>query len=378
MIPIRTDSRLRTTPWMNWAIIGVNVLIFLVQHRMQSLEYRWGLNPRNPSLYQFFTYSLLHANGAHLVGNMLFLFIFGNNVCDKMGAFGYLAFYLAAGVFAGVVYAAGGDTKLVIGASGAVSAITGAYIILFPRANVTVIFFFFYVAVFEWPSLYFIAFFFLKDLVMNFSGASTGVAHAAHLGGTLFGVVICFALLYFNLLPRDHFDVVALAKQWNRRRQFRDMTASGYDPFTYSPNVRLERRIAEPVSEQQMQVQELKAKISEALNGHDHAKAAEIYLKLKQIDEQQVLARQAQLEVSNQLASQQRYNEAAEAYEMFLRHYKNFEQVEQVELMLGLIYARYLERDDRAKEYLLRAMARLHGERELSLAREELQRIEKA
>src|SRR5439155_4532533 len=91
---------------------------------------------------------------------------------------------------------------------------------------------------------------------------------------------------------------------------------------------------------------------------------------------EQVLARQAQLEVANQLASQQKYTDAADAYELFLRHYKNFEQVEQVELMLGLIYARYLERYDRAKEYLLRAMARLHGERELSLARTELQRVE--
>jgi tetratricopeptide (TPR) repeat protein len=80
--------------------------------------------------------------------------------------------------------------------------------------------------------------------------------------------------------------------------------------------------------------------------------------------------------VANQLASQQLYAEAAAAYELFLASYKNFEQIEQVELMLGLIYARYLGRYDKAKEYLLRALARLHGDRQVQLAKAELQRIE--
>ena len=97
---------------------------------------------------------------------------------------------------------------------------------------------------------------------------------------------------------------------------------------------------------------------------------------MKEVDNEAVLARQAQLDVANQLASQQLYPQAAEAYELFLRYYKGFEQVEQVELMLGLIYARYLNRYAAAKECLLRAMAKLHGERELKLARSELARIE--
>src|SRR5688572_17414701 len=101
MIPIRTDSPLRRTPWMNWGIIAVNVVFFLITHKMQSLGHELALNPRNPELWQFFTYSLVHANGAHLVGNMLFLYIFGNNLDDKMGHLAYLGFYLAGGVFSG-------------------------------------------------------------------------------------------------------------------------------------------------------------------------------------------------------------------------------------------------------------------------------------
>ncbi len=379
MIPIRTDSRLRSTPWTNWAIIALNVLVFLIQHRMPSLTHRFELNPREPSLWNFFTYSLVHANGPHIASNMLFLYIFGNNVNDKMGHWGYSAFYVAGGIFSGICYVLF-ESNPVIGASGAVSAVTGAYLVLFPLANVTIIFFLFYFATWEIPSFWFIGFFFAQDLLLNFSGSATGVAHLAHIGGTLFGFSICFLLLTFYLLPRDHFDVVAMAKQWNRRRQFRDLTSKGYDPFGYAGaknRVGVERRLpAQAVSREQEKVQDLKAQISDLLSNHHHARAAELYLEIKAIDPEQVLARQAQLEVGNQLASEQRYPQAAEAYESFLRHYRGFEQVEQVELMLGLIYARYLNRYDRAKEYLLRAMARLHGDKELSLARTELNRIE--
>jgi tetratricopeptide (TPR) repeat protein len=213
---------------------------------------------------------------------------------------------------------------------------------------------------------------------MNFShGAAGHVAHTAHLGGAAFGCTVTAALLAANLLPRDHFDIVALFKQWNRRRQFRDITASGYDPFAYTgPRIGVENRLPAPAHPMQDRIHELRGQITEAIDKDDFAKAAEVYVQLRQIDPEQVLARQAQLDVAAQLASQQLYPQAAEAYELFLRHYKNFEQIEQVELMLGLIYARYLEKYDRAKEYLIRAMARLHGDRELTLAREELKRIE--
>ena len=377
MIPLRTDSRLRATPWMNWGIIALNIAAFLVQSRVPAMTRYLALRPDDPTLLTFFTYSILHASVAHVASNMLFLYIFGNNVNDKMGSLGYLGFYLGGTVFAGVGYAAT-SSHPVIGASGAVSAVTGAYIILFPRANVTLLYYFFYIGVIEIPSAWFIGFYFAKDIFLNFSEMESGVAHMAHLAGTGFGCVVTFGLLSAHLLPRDHFDVVALAKQWNRRRQFRDITASGYDPFAYSPSARIrtENRLPAPADPKQEQIQDLRARIADAMSQRDHPKAADIYVELRAIDPEQVLARQTQLDVANQLASQQNYEQAAASYELFLRHYKNFEQIEQVELMLGLIYARYLSRYDRAKEYLLRAMARLHGDRELGLARAELQRIE--
>jgi membrane associated rhomboid family serine protease len=375
IIPLRTDSPLRSTPWMNWAIIAANVIVFLLQRREPSFETSWVLNPREPRLASYLSYLWLHANAAHLVGNMLFLYIFGNNVNDRMGHIGYLGFYLAGGVFAGVGHTI---TQMapVVGASGAVAAVTGAYLVLFPRSSITVIYLLFFIGTIEIPSMWFIAFFFIKDVVLNFSAEPTGTAHMAHVSGTLYGLGVCFALLSVQLLPRDQFDVVALVQRWNKRRQYRDMVSRGYDPFGYIPPALTRDGDTTPADPMLQKIQDLRAEISEAVAHHNHPRAALLFLELKRLDPQQVLSRQAQLEVANQLASQQLYHEAADAYEQFIKHYSNFDQIEQVELMLGLIYARYLNAYEPAREYLLRAMARLHGEREVSMARAELARIE--
>jgi membrane associated rhomboid family serine protease len=361
---------------MNWVLIAVTCAAFVVQQRSPQWFEPYVLNPREPSLVAYLTYPFLHGGLLHLLGNMLFLYIFGNNVNDKTGHLGYLGFYLAGGVFAGVGHTLLADTA-VIGASGAVAAVAGAYLVLFPRSSVTIVYVLLFVGTVEIPSLWFVAFFFLKDLVSAFSGQPSGVAHMAHVSGTVFGFGVCLALLAVALLPRNQFDVLALVQRWHKRRQYRDLVSKGYDPFGYTPPpARPDPRELVGPDPLAAKIQDLRAEISESIAHHNHPHAALLFLELKRLDPKQVLSRQAQLDVANQLASQQRYADAAEAYEQFLTHYANFEQLEQVELMLGLIYARYLERYDRAKEILLRAAARLHGERESALARAELARIE--
>jgi len=372
IIPLRTDSPLRRTPYMNWALIAANVICYIIQQLNPDRAQDFMLSPRDPRLHCFITYMFLHANPLHIGGNMLFLYIFGNNVNDKMGNLGYLAFYLAGGVFAGIGYVLSGQDP-VLGASGAIAAVTGAYLILFPLSHVTVFYFWYFFGQYEVPSFWFILFFFVYDVILNFAGQDN-VAHAAHIGGTVFGVAICFAMLAARLLPRDQFDVVALVQRWNRRRQYRDMVSRGFDPFG---GVTAGGRNAPPPppDPRTEQIMRMRAAISDALARHDTAAAAQLYLELKQIDPQQVLSKQAQLDVANTLAGEQLYPQAAEAYELLLRNYPKAERIEQVELMLGLIYARYLAQYQRAKEYLQRAMTRLHGENELALAREELARI---
>src|SRR5918997_2811973 len=131
ILPLRTDSPLRNTPYMNWALIVANVAMFVVQRVHPQADVSLRLYPHDPWLPAFFTYAFLHGDVLHLAGNMLFLYIFGNNVNDKMGHLGYLAFYLAGAVFAGVGYVATSEKAAVIGASGAVAAVTGSCLILF-------------------------------------------------------------------------------------------------------------------------------------------------------------------------------------------------------------------------------------------------------
>jgi tetratricopeptide (TPR) repeat protein len=262
-------------------------------------------------------------------------------------------------------------------------AVTGAYLVLFPRANVSVIYMFILIGHIELPSWVFVLFQAAWD-VIGLGQHESGVAHVAHLAGFAFGFGVSISLLAAQLLPRDQFDVWALIKQWNRRRQYRDMVAKGYNPFAYGPagagagrgrggDDAREYPVDDPRAER---VSEVRASIAAAMAHHDLPTATELYLQLRALDPEQVLSRQAQLDIANQLNAQQQYAEAAQAYESFLRNYPKFEQIEQVELMLGLIYARYLQKYDRAKEYLVKAIARLHGDRELTMAKAELVRIE--
>ncbi len=383
LLPLRTDSPLRNTPYMNWALILANVAVFALQKARPEVTASFALYTHGPSVPAFVTYAFLHGSVIHLVGNMLFLYLFGNNVNDKMGHVGYLLFYLAGAMFSGIGYAVSSQAGALVGASGAVWAVTGAYLVLFPRANVSIIYFFIMVGHLELPSWIFVLIKVGMDIISL--GAPSNVAHVAHLSGAVFGFAVSFALLAAHLLPRDQFDVWALFKQWNRRRQYRDMVAKGYNPFGYTPvavsgdNLGGQggaQAMAEPRDPRTERAVTLRNDIAAAITLHDLPRAAELYLELRGVDPQQVLSRQAQLDVANQLNAQQLYSEAAEAYEAFLGTYPKFEQIEHVELMLGLIYARYLHQYDRAKGYLVKAIARLHGDREITMARSELMRIE--
>ncbi len=236
IIPISTDTQIRRTPWANYVLIGLNVLVFLAlggsdRHAMdgrQSLGEQLALMGDDIHLYQFFTYQFMHANWAHIGGNMLFLWIFGNAVNGKMGHAPYVLFYLAGGIAAAIGHAyMNPDFGGMVGASGAIAAVTTAYLALFPRSRVTVLYWWFLIGTFELPSMLLIVFkMILWDnvLAQSFAGASN-VAFDAHLAGYAFGFLSTIALLGIRALPRDQFDIVALWRRWFHRQAFRTAIA---------------------------------------------------------------------------------------------------------------------------------------------------------
>ena len=379
---------------MNYALVAANVLIFVLDFNGGNARIDpWMLHPDEPQLHQFFSSIFLHASWMHLLGNMVFLWVFGNALNDRFGAAGYLAFYLAGGVLAGLGYLLLSAHAPVLGASGAISAVTGAYLVLFPRVRVTVLFFFFYILTpLQISSLVFLLIQFVTNMYMSMKPAITGqaaggVAYAAHSAGYVFGIVAVTVLLATKILPRDAFDLLNLLRNAYRRSRYRHMVARGYDPFsatgagTKRPATGRRRWVrtqtvktksADSASSREM---ELRQEVGEACARHDLPAAAVSYLELVQIAEQAILPRQQQLDVANQLMADNKHPAAADAYERFLKHYQGYEHSGDIYLMLGVLYGRYLHQYDRAEKMLEQAVQLLHDPRKIEMANGDLQRV---
>jgi membrane associated rhomboid family serine protease len=372
VIPLSTDSPLRRTPYANWGLIAANVVVFALCLVVRTLPLQWELNPRHPALYQFITYQFIHGGILHIAGNMLFLYIFGNHINDKMGHAAYVAFYLAGGVFAGLLYVlTEGAGHPIIGASGAIAAVTGAYLVLLPQSTVTIFYWFFFAGRMEVQSVFLILFFFAQDIFLNL-GQEDSVAHMAHIGGTAFGFTLCMALLAVHLLPRSQFDMWAFAQRWNRRRQYRDLVAKGYDPFNPAKTGRVSAGTPPaPPGE----VTELRQQVNAALGMGQLPVAARLYSRLIALDPTQVLSRQAQLDVATQLKHDGDFAGAAAAFDRLLLSYPKIDPNGEIELLVGILYARDVHDPVKARTHLLRAIDKIHDETKAALARQALEEL---
>jgi len=379
LIPIGTDVRVHKAPVGNWLLVGLNVLVFLVtSSRGEEWAGRahYSLNAAIPGLSQYITYQFLHGDIWHLLGNMLFLWIFGNAVCNRMGSAAYVLFYLAGGVVAGITYTAYNSNPM-IGASGAIAAVTTAFLVLFPRVHVTMLLWiFFYLTTLQIPSTIVIVFkVILWDNIIAPSFASHGVespvAYSAHLGGYTFGFLVALTMLATRALPRNQFDMLALWSRWRRRVGLggtlaisgthvarpvvvEEMHSRPLEPLALTPTERLREEVVDRLTERRLD------------------EAAALYLRLRELDDTQVLPRSYQLEIANHLAQTQRHREAVAAYEAFLAAYPTAADGPQVRLLAGLIYRRYLGDLTQAAGHLRAALDGLTLESQRGLARNEL------
>lgn len=213
MIPLKDDVPSRTFPYVTVAIIAVNVFVFMYQLTLgetgverfiysaaaipYEITHHVDIRPRSvvPPPFTLLTAMFIHGGLLHLVGNMLFLWIFGDNVEDVLGHFRYIIFYLVSGAVAGLAHVAAEPSSIMpmIGASGAIAGVLGAYFLLFPRAQVlTLVFLIFFVTVVRIPAVIFLGFWFLLQILS--SGFGGGIAWYAHIGGFVAGAVMILLL----------------------------------------------------------------------------------------------------------------------------------------------------------------------------------------
>ncbi|MEM2926346.1 MAG: rhomboid family intramembrane serine protease [Candidatus Bathyarchaeia archaeon] len=222
MLPIQDENRPLTTPYVNYGLLLINIVVFFFffLQGVRSLEtaiINLGAIPLEilygRRLWTLFSSMFMHADITHLFGNMLYLWIFGDNVEDAFGHLRYLFFYLAGGLIASVAHILSlfieiptlgtvGFMIPTVGASGAISAILGAYLILYPKARIRTIVFYIFIQIVSVPAYYYLGFWFLYQLMMgvfSLTGLPSGIAFWAHIGGFVAGVL---AVKAFGVKPR--------------------------------------------------------------------------------------------------------------------------------------------------------------------------------
>jgi len=208
MIPIGDDQvRGASPPVVNWVLIAINVLVFIYQvtlsePALEGLFFSWGVIPaevvQGDGWLTLLTSMFLHGGWLHLIGNMVFLWVFGDNIEAVLGHVAYLGFYLLGGLAASAAHILTnlGSTIPSVGASGAIAAVLGAYVVMFPRSRIKVLLLLgFFATVTRVTALLFLGFWIVSQFLNGFAslGAPTaqteGVAWFAHIGGFTFGVL---------------------------------------------------------------------------------------------------------------------------------------------------------------------------------------------
>ncbi|MEC4806700.1 MAG: rhomboid family intramembrane serine protease [Jaaginema sp. PMC 1079.18] len=227
MVPLKDDNPTDITPYVTYILIVINIIVFIYEISLSSPELEalfatYGVVPQELTrsfqsgqsdamlgqLLTLITCQFLHGGFLHLGGNMLFLWIFGNNIEDKLGHLKYIIFYLSCGIFAALaqyIFAIN-STVPTIGASGAIAGVMGAYIIRFPKAKIlTLIPLGFFITTFRIPAVFFLGFWFAQQALYGVASLEPttqadmgGVAYWAHAGGFAFGALLGGLMGLFN------------------------------------------------------------------------------------------------------------------------------------------------------------------------------------
>ncbi len=388
LIPLGTDRGLRRPALVTPVIILITVVAYLAMSVLEAvnpdeherlLTLFWVVGGDEFRWWQPVTSTLLHGGLWHLGGNMLFLWVFGQAVEDRLGRVGYIVLYVAGAFAAGGLHAAFERTwepayqvylyHPAVGASGAIAAVTGAFLVYFPR-TVIKCFFFFGLSVVGVPAWWFIGLAICWNLFSHGLGVDRGVAYLAHLGGYGLGFSVAFAMLAIGASPREPYDLFSMFKQAKRRRQFR-AAASGMDPAARvratpeKGESRAQVRVREEIAQR-------RAAIARMLAEGQHAEAMDAYRALVRDHEADVglttLSRQAQYDLAARFVQEGADADAAGAYERFLTAYPKDREAGVIGVLLARLWARLGRADDAVGALREAAAGTDEGVRELARA----------
>lgn len=220
MIPLRDDTPSHRLPIVTVALIVINTLVFLYQQylagtgQLEGFIYQAALIPSEVTRFSnplvvadFFSSMFMHGDWLHLIGNMVYLWVFGDNIEDTMGPILFIVFYLGCGVAASLAHILIDpfSSTPTLGASGAIAGVLGAYLILFPRARVqTLVFLFRFIRVVSISALWLLGFWFVLQLlpgILSIGSQGGGIAYFAHIGGFVVGAVVMWLYAQLRGLP---------------------------------------------------------------------------------------------------------------------------------------------------------------------------------
>lgn len=385
ILPLKTDRPLARPTKLVYTIIAINLVVHLVLEMLSLNDskafehtYQWGQvwsgRPWQTHWYTYVTSAFLHADFLHIVGNMLFLFVFGPNVEDRFGRVGFGVFYLLGAVLSGIGHTMSSSAPA-IGASGAVASVTGAFLVLFPLTYVRVVFFLIIMGVTMIPAWWIIVFAILRDFIGL--KVSDNVAHQAHIAGYVYGSGVAFILLGTRVLKREQYDLFSIFRQAQRRRALREATTNSRYTTRGAFKTEKERRREENgVSLKEQGLAEDRSRVAALISEGKLKDAAVAYKQLLANHTKSAaattLSRQHQYDLANHLFLAGDYPTAAMAYQRFIDGHPADRELNAARHLLARLYKNYLGKESEAKMLLEHIVKDLHDCPERDAAQQDL------
>ena len=361
-IPLGTDRLPKRRVIVTPILIGVNLAAFVAMLLLSRADIAsldetiaFGAASRtNFHIWGLLTAAFLHDPHSltHIGFNMLFLWVFGQAVESRLGSLGFAAFYLTGAIAASCAHMLVSPAPT-IGASGAVAAVSGAFLVLFPRATIKVLFIFFIIGVYHIPAMWFIGLYIAIDVFSQLSewlGSQGHIAYAAHLGGYAFGAAVAFTLLATKLLPRTEMDMLYLFKQSRRRKAMRNAVSDSQSSSAW------QQPASRPLASKPDPLADRRRTVATHLSKRNYDQAQREYVMLLDEGHDVVLPEEQQLELANRLLTTGSIEHACRTYELLLEKRGDRPGIgassNEIHLLLASILLRRLDRHADAKLHL--------------------------